>query len=312
MLIQRLHLSSYYPADFAHKEQQLVESLGHRYLNSPELDDETQIILSTSQVTWEKYLPERLAELKLIIHPNSGYDNFNYPFFKNIPTPVVLGSVIRCHAVAEYSMACLFQHFCSIPWSRQWDATRSFPNRKLIHETNILLYGIGPVGKIIHESLTSHRAQVTVIDPYKDYRYQFQDEDQFDAIIMASSLNSTNHQLINKKVLSHLSPSGCLINAARGKLIQQEALLNFLAHHPKSCAYLDVCPTEPFAPRDFDGIANLKLTSHIAGVHDNLSEKVLQFEQEILVDFNHLSPAEFTRSYQDVFLQNRMQPGYYI
>ena len=301
MQIQRLHLSSYYSEDFANREEKMIRSMDLKYLYDSKLDKNTDVVIATSQVDWSVFSDEQLARLKLIIHPNSGYDNYSFKQFHQFPAPIILGNSIRCHGVAEYSLSCLYQHFCSIPWSRQWDPSRAYPKRKLLNELNILLFGLGYVGKIIHEALCAHRCKVTVYDPY---RFPQQQEDKlqqiksepnsYDAIIMACSLNELNHGIINTEVLNSLKVQGCIINAARGKLIQQNALLKHLTDYPKTFAYLDVTEKEPFDPNDFEIIPNIKLTSHISGVSDSLDQKVLTFEENVLRDYLNLAQSRIS------------------
>lgn len=318
MQVQRLHLSSYYSEGFADLEQKMVQSLGLTYLYDQNLDKNTDIVLATSQVDWTGFSTDQLAKLKLIVHPNSGYDNYSFEQFHQFRAPVILGNSIRCHGVAEYSLSCLYQHFCAIPWSREWDPTRAFPKRKLLNELNILLFGFGHVGRIIHESLSAHRCHITVYDPYrfpdqKDKLAQIKSETRnYDAIIMACSLNEINQGLINSEVLSSLNERGCLINAARGKLVSQTDLLEFLSANPQCFAYLDVTEQEPFNPADFETTPNIKLTSHISGVSDSLDQKVLEFEEDVLRDFTTLLQEDFLKSFKDSLLQDRSQANYFI
>jgi phosphoglycerate dehydrogenase-like enzyme len=318
MQVQRLHLSSYYSEDFIDKEQKLVQSLGHQYLFNQKLDSATEIVLATSQVEWNKFSSEQLSNIKLIVHPNSGYDNYHFEQFHDFKAPVILGNSIRCHGVAEYSLSCLYQHFCSIPWSRQWDDSRSFPKRKLLNELNVLLFGLGHVGKIIHEALSAHRCTIKTYDPYvfKDQKSKVEslksDSHQYDAIIMACSLNDVNQGVVDSQLLQTLKKDGCLINAARGKLVKQNDLLSFLAKNPTNFAYLDVTEKEPFNRADFEKTPNIKLTSHISGVSDSLDNKVLDFEEVSLREFTNLPYSDFLASYKSSLLQERTQKNYFI
>lgn len=298
MQVQRLHLSSYYGEEFIQKEREAVESLGFQYLFDPQISNDTNIIISTSQVEWENYSKEQLESLNLIIHPNSGYDNFSFDIFKDLKVPVILGNNIRAQAVAEYSLACLYQHFCPIPFSKVWDPSRAFPKRKLLKNCSILLYGFGHVGKIIAESLLSLDAKVFIQDPYLDMNLELENR-QFDAIVMACSLNKYNHQMIDKKVLSQIEPTGCFINAARGKLVNLVDLFEFLNQNKKSTAYLDVTPKEPFNTEQFTQIENIKLTSHISGVSSELNEMALSFVKKTLRNFKEgIHPTEQTLSFR--------------
>ncbi len=82
----------------------------------------------------------------------------------------------------------------------------------------------------------------------------------------APLLPSTQH-LINEAALAGMKATAYLINTARGGLVDEHALARALMGRRLAGAALDVRQQEPPGPEDpLQGIANLILTPHIAGV----------------------------------------------
>ena len=110
-----------------------------------------------------------------------------------------------------------------------------------------------------------------------DFKQQIIDAD---AIIMACSLNDTSRHMINADIMPSLKKDVVIINGARGPLVEQSSLLAFLKTNELAYAYLDVFEKEPFDSADFENMANVGLTSHIAGVHECLDDGILNFVAE--------------------------------
>jgi (S)-sulfolactate dehydrogenase len=75
--------------------------------------------------------------------------------------------------------------------------------------------------------------------------------------------------LLNRMRLAQMKQGAILINAARGGIVDEAALVDALKSGALGSAALDVFNTEPVTPQSgalFQGVPNLLLTPHIAGV----------------------------------------------
>ena len=77
----RLNTSSYHKSNFKLLEKKRIESLSQ--VQMTDKIDEAQIVISTSYSNIEKLLPYK-NQIKFIIHPNSGYDNYSYDLTKKL------------------------------------------------------------------------------------------------------------------------------------------------------------------------------------------------------------------------------------
>ncbi len=90
-----------------------------------------------------------------------------------------------------------------------------------------------------------------------------------DVISLHVPLTPETKHLINRDTLSKLKKGSIIINAARGGVVDEEALLEGLRSGKVGGAAIDVFEAEPLdetAGKRFEGINNLILTPHIGGV----------------------------------------------
>lgn len=297
--VYRTAASSYQNSQFLSKEKKILEEIpGVKYIQSlKDIERDYPFILITNTHT----NPEEISKLVLdntllVIHPNSGHDNFKREFVKESPFPIVLGHPIRANAVVEYTLSCLFHNFTAIDNHSHWSTNRIW-NRKLLRDQKALIIGHGHIGKILTQSLMPLCREVKVYDPhvpssaFEGTLLSEYSEEMFDGVsilIMASDLNPTSKHMINSKVLKRLNTQNIIINPARGDLIVEDDLIKYLQKNPKSSCYLDVFSKEPFNPGYLNELKNVNKTSHIAGVFDRLNNDIISFEYIVINDFlNH-------------------------
>ena len=261
------------------------------------------ILITNTHTDLSQISNDQLKVCKLMIHPNSGYDNFEAEFVNKANFPIVIGNPIRAHAVANYILSALYSHYSPIPSVTTWNEKRQWP-RKLLNELNILILGLGHIGSILKTSLSNQCASLTFFDPY------LMDTDlnlkNVDVVILACSLNKLNYQIINKKFLLQLNDDFLLINTARGGLVKTSDLLETLAKKTNSYAILDVFENEPADFSIFNSIKNILISSHIAGVYQKIDTTTVEFEAAIIKDFVQLSKNKFEKKYSKMILKNRL------
>lgn len=139
-------------------------------------------------------------------------------------------------------------------------------------DQRVAIIGHGNVGSRVHTLLRSLGASVAVYDP------PLADAGVIDHLTLEEALNADivtlhvplercgdypTHHMINLRTLSEMRPGALLVNAARGKVVHEAALLEALVDG-RVYAALDVWPSEPRIGRSL-----LKATSvaspHVAG-----------------------------------------------
>lgn len=302
--LYRTDISPYQARNFVALEQaSLIE---HGFDWATTIDD-ADILITNTHTNLTKINAANLPLLKLIIHPNSGYDNFDVTEVKSLKCPIIIGSRVRSSSVTNYIVASLFHALGMPKWQNHWDKDRQW-NRRSLENMSIQLIGFGHIGKTLETSLRPLCGEIFIYDPFKnlhDFRLE-----RVDAVIFACSSNKKNHHFFNQEKLKLLKDDCIIINAARGKLINQADLIKWLGENPNALAYLDVFEEEPTDLSVFP--PNARCSSHIAGVDHQLDQRIITFVSNVANDFKLLNNSDFTHKWHDAILSNRIVDDHFI
>lgn len=138
------------------------------------------------------------------------------------------------------------------------------------------LVGLGHIGRLVAQRLTAQRLRILAYDPYtgSDRAAALGVElAELDAVVAGSDvlslhapLNGQTRHMISAAELALMPPHSTLINTARGGLIDQAALAEFLARRQDVFAVLDVTePEELPADHPLLTLPNVLVSPHIAG-----------------------------------------------
>lgn len=103
--------------------------------------------------------------------------------------------------------------------------------------------------------------------------------DESDYVVLAAPLTAETEHLVGRAELERIGPRGCLVNVARGRLVDTEALVDVLAAGLLGGACLDVVDPEPLPPgHPLWRFENVLITPHVANPwerhHELLAERV--------------------------------------
>ena len=101
--------SKYFSSDFLRKEEEELQQFG-TYQSMPiEKESRPNISITNTDISIESlWNSGSFEQTRLIIHPNSGYDNFSKKFIQESGIPVILGNPIRQEAVVAYCLSSFF------------------------------------------------------------------------------------------------------------------------------------------------------------------------------------------------------------
>lgn len=314
--VLRANVSPYQAKDFHHQEKLALEAIpGIKYLQKA--GTKPEILITNTHTNLAEFYDELSGTIQLIIHPNSGYEQFTQEMHLWKDIPIVVGNSIRAQAVAEYTLRCLLEGAVELPQHLEWNRERKW-ERPLIADLPVWIFGYGHVGKILAKTLTALGAQVTVVDPYIEecpYRWvkTWQEGKLKEArvVILAMGLNKTSQRMLDYRFFENVNPNLILINPARGKLIEENALKDFLPAHPKAFAFLDTFEKEPFGS-EWHHIPQVWKTSHIAGVDVKLDHRIINFEVKVINDWLTLGKRGFIKKYQEDIVQFKFRDGILI
>ncbi len=104
---------------------------------------------------------------------------------------------------------------------------------------------------------------------------------ELDYLIVLTPYSRATRHLVNAEVLSAMKPTCCVINLARGGVIDEQALIAALKNGRLAGAALDVFAQEPL-PEDhpFWSMKNVIVMPHLAGFFDGYAERALPIVEE--------------------------------
>lgn len=217
---------------------------------------------------------------KLLQLGSIGYD----PIPRDLPEGLLVANAATVHetATAELTLAMLLyaaRDLDRVTASQRegtWDAFHT----QGLADTNIVLIGIGGVGTAIAQRLAPFEANVIRVasrkreDMYGQV-YSFEDLPELlpeaDSVIVVVPLTGKTEKMVDDKFLSSMKDNAILVNVARGKVADTDALLK---HADRLRLALDVTDPEPLPDGHplFDK-ATL-VTAHIGGNADAMYKRM--------------------------------------
>ena len=240
---------------------------------------------------------DRMAGLKLLSSFGVGYDGIDakHAAGKGITvthTPDVLNDDVANLAIALTLMTQrrLAQQDAYVRQGR-WAKEGNYPLQTSIRGKMVGMVGLGRIGKAIADKLSVFGCDVAYHGRRKqddvDLAY-FGDLTEMakaaDVLIVITPGGAATHHLIDAQVMEALGPKGCLVNVARGSVVDQEALVAALADGRLGSAGLDVFDDEPNVPEALYAMDNVTLTPHTASATWETRQAMADLVVENLVE----------------------------
>lgn len=140
-------------------------------------------------------------------------------------------------------------------------------------DLSVGIVGLGNVGSLLRNRLEEMNVEVIGVDPFKDPEEvgvlsSFEEALSADVVTfhtpMTKSGDHPTWHMLNAETLAKMKPDACLINAARGAVVDNAALLEHLKANDDFSAILDVWEGEPDINTELLDYCWLG-TPHIAG-----------------------------------------------
>ncbi len=154
--------------------------------------------------------------------------------------------------------------------SGDW-AKGSFPLSGTITGKRAGIFGLGRIGIAIAHRLVALGMQISYCarSPRPDLPWRFfPDLEELardsDFLVMSCPGGAATRGIVGPRILQALGPEGILINAARGSVVDEAALIAALKGGTIRAAGLDVFACEPSIPPDLAALGNTVLLPHIA------------------------------------------------
>lgn len=240
---------------------------------------------------------ERCEELKVITRPGVGYDSVDVQAATERGIPVVLCPAANARAVAEHTVALLLACAKNIVESVNETKAGNFGIRNRyaavdIVDKMLIVLGFGNIGRQVAKLCAALDMKVGVFDPFvkretaEEMGYVYF-ENMLDALAAADfvslhmpSMPSTRG-MIAAEQFKAMKPTAFFLNAARGDVVNEPALIAALKNGEIAGAGLDVLVEEPFpADHPFMTMPNVVLTPHMAAQSQETVSKLVTMAAE--------------------------------
>jgi len=161
----------------------------------------------------------------------------------------------------------------------------------------ILIIGLGNIGLAVAQRAHGFEMRILAIDPMAtekpDYVERLEKSDKLhdllseaDFVAICCPLTKTTFKMIGEAEFQKMKPSAHIINIARGKIIDEAALIRALQEKKIAGAGLDVFEQEPLpADSPLWQMPNVVITTHSAGAAPPTGERSFQIFRENLRRF---------------------------
>ncbi len=228
--------------------------------------------------------------LKVISKWGTGIDSINKQVAENLSIQVRNTPNAFTLPVADTVLGYMLSFARRFPWmdravkSGVWE---KIPGRSL-SECTLGVVGVGKIGKAVIRRARAFGMQllgndiipIDMVFITKKRLEMTSLEDllaRSDFVSLNCDLNPSSFHLMNASTLSHMKPTGILINTSRGLVVDEQALVSALQSGKLAGAALDVFEVEPLpADSPLTKMDNVMLASHNANSSPKAWERVHQ------------------------------------
>jgi len=240
------------------------------------------IIVRQGKITAE--VMDAAATLRVICKHGVGTDNIDLAAATRRGIPVLYTPQANYESVAEHTLTLILSLIRRIPLEDKrvragiFDK-KNYDGRELLGKT-LGIIGFGRVGRRLAELVVPFRMEVVAYDPFwpaatpPSHVVRVEEaEDVFsraDIITLHCPLTPDTRNLINARSIARMKQGVCIVNTARGGIVNEGDLIRALQDQRVGGAALDVFEVEPPAgDHPLLQLSNVIFTSHVAGSSDN-------------------------------------------
>ena len=233
-------------------------------------------ILTSGQDRIDAALLDRLPRLRLIVAVGAGYERVDIAAAKRRGITVANAGDTHSGDVADHAvaltLAVIQQVLPGDAWVRSgtWEIKGYPPVRRALSAERFGILGLGRIGRAIASRLAPFGAEIGWWGPTDRPAGWPRHESALALAAWCTTLivaaRGDAIALVDRPVIDAVGCDGYIINIARGRVIDEDALIAALRDGRLGCAGLDVFREEPAPPGRWANVPNVVLSPHVAGV----------------------------------------------
>ena len=251
---------------------------------------------------WHNGLVDRAKKLRFIQAIGAGTDQFPHENLAKRGIRLASARSVNYRAVAEHAMALILALSRRLPEARDNQAKRVW--RGMIGDPShredelggkmLLVVGLGQIGGRLAQLAKAFDMRVVGLrrDPAAgrgaaDTVHTMSELKpllpEADVVAVTCPLTEETEKLVDAEALGRMKPSAHLVNVARGRVVDEVALVEALAAQRIAGAGIDVTVEEPLAPDSpLWGMEHVLLTPHTAGETRHYEDNVIEILRDNL------------------------------
>ena len=255
------------------------------------------VVRSNTKVTSDVLEAGAKGNLKLVIRAEVGIDNIDLDYAKKVGIKVSNTPDASSDSVAELALGHMFSVARYIAVANytmrngQW-------NKKQYKGSEIAgkilgIIGMGRIGKALAgkaEALGMKIIYADVLGKQDNLAYEFMDLDNLlkvsDYVSLHVPYDKDKGALISSREISMMKEGAVIINCARGKVVDEEALLEGLNSGKLAGAGIDVFEQEPSKNTELINHERVSVTPHIGASTKEAQERIGKEVAAIVIYFN--------------------------
>ena len=220
-------------------------------------------------------LMRRLPNLEIIGSFGVGYDSVDIATAKELGVRVTNTPDVLNDAVAELTLALMLALCRRIVVTDRyvrdcrWPKEGAYPLTGELTGQTVGILGLGRIGKEIARRCQVFKMQVVYhgrskqpFEPFPYYADLTEMARDVDWLVVIAPGGAETRGIVGREVMEALGPEGCLVNVARGSLVDETALVELLQAGKLGGAALDVFDREPEMPEALWTLDNVVLQPH--------------------------------------------------
>jgi len=262
-------------------------------------DFDAIVIRSATKLTADVFEAEKGGNLKLAIRAGVGIDNIDIPAGENIGVTVKNTPAASSDSVAELALAHMFAlaRYVAIAnvtmRNGEWNK-KKYQGTEIAGKT-LGIVGMGRIGQSLAKKATALGMNVIYTDLFgknDNLEYEFLSLEELlkasDFISLHVPYDKNAGSLIGKKELEMMKNTAYLIDCARGKVVEEAALLEALDNGVIAGAGLDVFEDEPTKNTTLVNHPKVSVTPHIGAATDEAQTRIGEEVVSIIKEFFNL------------------------
>jgi D-3-phosphoglycerate dehydrogenase len=242
----------------------------HQVKSAEELGEhiETADFLVTHKVGVPAGVLRQGRKLRLVQHLGLDYRGIPMDAARELGVPVAATPLVNYLAVAEHAWALILNHLKCMPLQRAYVQSREYAGQQwgpplgvqLVRDKTLGLVGFGEIARPMARIARAFDMPVLYWDAVRfaelEARYEVtyvtweQLFRQADVISLHLPINEHTQGIVGEREIGWMKPNALFVNTARGKLVDQAALVRALQERRIGGAGLDVFEPEPLPADD--------------------------------------------------------------